>query len=282
MTVRNNEDRVGAPIQDSAPVEQMAQSNETFSFATPTEFVDLPTKGKCYPEGHPLYNQETVEIRYMTAKDEDILTSQSLLKKGLAIDRLLQNVIVNKSIKVGELYTGDKNAILIAARITGYGEDYSANLTCPVCGHVERHDFNLSDVRINHGEDEVPGVTRTKNNTFVFELPKSKVSVEVKMITGLEEKKLSDLAEKRKKLKMPEAPLTDQFRSIIVSVNGHTSKDALESFIENMPALDSKYLRGMYARITPNVDMTQVVTCSNCSSESEVQIPFTVDFFWPK
>ena len=87
---------------------------------------------------------------------------------------------------------------------------------------------------------------------------------------------------KRKKLKMPEAPLTDQFRSIIVSVNGHTSKDALESFIENMPALDSKYLRGMYARITPNVDMTQVVTCSNCSSESEVQIPFTVDFFWPK
>ena len=77
-------------------------------------------------------------------------------------------------------------------------------------------------------------------------------------------------------------PLTDQFRSIIVSVNGHTSKDALESFIENMPALDSKYLRGMYARITPNVDMTQVVTCSNCSSESEVQIPFTVDFFWPK
>ena len=140
----------------------------------------------------------------------------------------------------------------------------------------------MSDVRINHGEDEVPGVTRTKNNTFVFELPKSKVSVEVKMITGLEETKLSDLAEKRKKLKMPEAPLTDQFRSIIVSVNGHTSKDALESFIENMPALDSKYLRGMYARITPNVDMTQVVTCSNCSSESEVQIPFTVDFFWPK
>ena len=101
MTVRNNEDRTGAPIQDNAPVEQMAQNNETFSFATPTEFVDLPTKGKCYPEGHPLHNKETVEIRYMTAKDEDILTSQSLLKKGLAIVRLLQNVIVDKSIKVG-------------------------------------------------------------------------------------------------------------------------------------------------------------------------------------
>ena len=102
------------------------------------------------------------------------------------------------------------------------------------------------------------------------------------MITGLEEKKLSDLAEKRKKLKLPEAPLTDQFKAIIVSVNGHANGDAVGSFIENMPALDSKYLRGMYARVTPNIDLTQYVTCPNCSSETEVQIPFTVDFFWPK
>ena len=128
----------------------------------------------------------------------------------------------------------------------------------------------------------MPGTTRTENNTFIFELPKSKVSVEVRMITGLEEKKLSDLAEKRKKLKLPEAPLTDQFRSIIVSVNGHTSSDAVGSFVENMPALDSKYLRGMYARVTPNIDLTQDVTCPNCSNETEVQLPFTVDFFWPK
>ena len=218
----------------------------------------------------------------MTAKDEDMLTSQSLLKKGLAIDRLLQNVIVDKSIKVGELYTGDKNAILVAARITGYGEDYSANLTCQACGTNERYDFDLSDIKTNYGDGEVPGTTRTENNTFIFELPKSKVSVEVRMITGLEEKKLSDLAEKRKKLKLPEAPLTDQFRSIIVSVNGHTSSDAVGSFVENMPALDSKYLRGMYARVTPNIDLTQDVTCPNCSNETEVQLPFTVDFFWPK
>ena len=107
-------------------------------------------------------------------------------------------------------------------------------------------------------------------------------NVQIGHITGKEEKQLTELAEKRKKLKMPEAALTDQFKAIIVSVNGNTSNEVMESFIENMPALDSRYLRGMYARITPNVDLTQIVTCDDCSSDTEVQIPFTVDFFWPK
>ena len=283
MSIRNNEDRVGAPIQDIAPVEQMAEKNENFSFATPTEFVELPTRGRFYPEGHPLHNQETVEIRYMTAKDEDILTSQSLLKKGIAIDRLLQNIIVNKNIKVDELYTGDKNAIVVATRITGYGDDYSARVTCQACGESEDHDFNLSNIKPDYGDDlEGVNVERTENNTFIFELPKSKVNVEVCLLTGKEERILTKLSEKRKKLKMPEAPLTDQFKTIIVSVNNNSDPHIIESFIENMPALDSRYLRGIYARVTPNIDLTQEVTCPSCDNDTEVQLPFTVEFFWPK
>ena len=283
MSIRNNEDRVGAPIQDIAPVEQMAEKSENFSFTTPTEFVELPTKGRFYSEDHPLYNQDTVEIRYMTAKDEDILTSQSLLKKGIAIDRLLQNIIIDKNIKVDELYTGDKNAIVVATRITGYGDDYSARLTCQSCGSSEEYNFNLSDLKIDYGESSKElNVEKTENNTFIFELPTSKVNVEIRLLTGKDERALIKLSEKRKKLKMSEAPLTDQFKLIISSVNNNQDPQVIESFIEKMPALDSRYLRGIYARITPNIDLTQEVTCSSCDNDTEVQLPFTVDFFWPK
>tara|TARA_Y100000034_G_C6848645_1_gene384747 strand:+ start:118 stop:969 length:852 start_codon:yes stop_codon:yes gene_type:complete len=283
MTIRNNEDRVGAPIQDDTPVEQAVEQNDTFSFVTPTEFVELPTKGRFYPEDHPLHNQETLEIRYMTAKDEDILTSQSLLKKGIAIERLLQNVIVDKNIKIEDLYVGDKNAVIIATRITGYGSDYDVKITCPSCGENEDHSFNLKDVDTNYGDNiKDLNVEVTEDNTFIFNLPKSEVNVEVRLLTGQDERNLMLSSERRKKHKLPEATLTDQFKNMIVSVNGRKDSETVNTFINNMPAIDSKYLRGKYMRVVPNVDMTTVFYCSSCGAENEAAIPFTTDFFWPK
>ena len=115
-----NSDRLGTqPVQNSSPPPQVAQNNDAnpFSFVVPTEFVELPSKGKYYPEHHPLHNQETIEIKHMTAKEEDILTSRALLKKGIALDRLLDSVIINNKIKASQLLVGDRNAILIATRI---------------------------------------------------------------------------------------------------------------------------------------------------------------------
>ena len=123
---RNNDERIGARQGAStAPV----GSSDVFSFSTPTEFVDLPTGGKYYPEDHPRHGKDQDEIRFMTAKDEDILSSRTLLKKGLAVDRFLQNIIVNKSIRVEDLFIGDKNAVLVAARVTGFGATYATRIT---------------------------------------------------------------------------------------------------------------------------------------------------------
>ena len=148
-----NEDRLGAIEQtgasDAPPV---LEKNSILDFVLPTEFVDLPTKGRFYPEEHPLHGKESIEIRYMTAKDTDILTSKSLLKKGVAVDRMLQNIIVDKSIKVDDLYSGDKNAILIAARINGFGPEYKTKVTCPQCGATSEHAFNLEEVRCGEFE----------------------------------------------------------------------------------------------------------------------------------
>ena len=286
MTVRNNEDRVGAipASPPPPPLEQpRAQNEPTFSFTTPTEFVELPSCGRYYPSDHPLYGIDTLEIRYMTAKDEDILTSRSLLKKGVAIERMLENILVNKNIEVDDLLVGDKNALIVAARITGYGEDYETKITCPACTETVGYTFDLTEKKMNAG-GALPtyDVTETESRTFLIKLPISKVSLEVRFLTGHDEKKLAQISERRKKHSLSEAVLTDQFRLMIASVNGDDRMETIASFIEAMPAQDSRHLRLIYSTIMPNVELNQSFTCSSCGYEEEVDVPFTADFFWPR
>ena len=287
MSARNNEDRLGAA--SSAADSSMAAmasgeaSSAPLTFSTPTEFVELPSRGRYYSEGHPLYNAETLEIRYMTAKDEDILSSRSLLKKGLAIDRFLSNVLVDKKIKIDDLLVGDKNAVLVASRITGYGEVYSTNVTCPACATNQTFDFDLSETKINYADDfEEHGVELTPDNTFIIHLPKTDVDVEVKMLTGVDEKKLSKIIEHKKKHKLPETMTTDQMRMYIISVNGHDNKQTIESLIQNLPAADARHIRDIYGKVTPNVDLKHYFECETCGYEQLMEVPFTADFFWPK
>jgi len=283
MTYRNNEDRLGA--KKPAPDVPLSDKNDssTFSFVTPTEFVDLPSKGAFYPPEHPLYGVDALEIRYMTAKEEDILTSKSLLKKGVAIDRLLQNVLVDKSVRLGDLLVGDKNALIVAARVTGYGSEYNTKIVCPFCGNNQEHRFDLSEIPHKHPDNiEELGAVLTKNGTFLIDLPKTNVSVEVRLLTGTDEKMVMEQEEKRKKLKLPETALTDQFKRMIISINGNKQSDIIWEFIENMPAIDSRHLRNVYANITPNVDLERILTCEECGVENEITIPFSAQFFWPK
>ena len=283
MTRRNNEERLGVKKETpEPPLHDMEESN-AFSFVTPTEVVDLPSRGEFYPPGHPLYQVDAVEIRYMTAKEEDILTSRSLLKKGLAVDRLLQNVIVDKNIRVDDLLVGDKNALIVASRITGYGREYNVNVTCPFCGANQEHLFDLHAAEHKFPENlEELGVTKTDSGTFLIELPKTKLNAEVRLLTGKDEKDLSQREEKRKKLKLDEETLTGQLKKLIVSVNGNTDAGVINDFVENMPAADSRHLRNVYADITPNVNLDREITCQECGVENEIVIPFSAQFFWPK
>jgi len=283
--VRNNEERVGSTIPTAPtpppvmePSAATPSGDQPFSFVTPTEFVELPSKGKFYPEGHALQGTETVEIRYMTAKDEDTLTSPSLLKKGLALDRLLQNVIIDKKVKADDLLIGDKNAILVAARISGYGAEYATRIPCQSCGSITTYEFDLSDIDTNDGSD----LDLDATGAFYCVLPKMKVRVGLKLLCGSDEKRLTKLAERRKKKNLPEAALTDQFRAIIVSVNDNTDTKHIDALIDNMPAQDSRHLRSFYGAAIPNMDLKQDFECPACDAIEEVMIPFTTEFFWPK
>ena len=173
--IRNNEDRTGprSTAADEIPAD-IKQMMNPMDFVAPTEMVDLPSKGQGYPEGHPLYEQECVEIRFMTAKEEDILTSQSLLKKGVAIERVLQSLVKNKAIDVSTMLVGDRNAMLIASRASAYGKWYKTTITCPSCGEKGKKAIDLYKAKVYHGDNtEEYQVEKTANGTFKVNLPYS-------------------------------------------------------------------------------------------------------------
>ena len=272
---RNNSDRTGPPIQ---PAQQPVQnSNPLLNFVKPTNFVTLPSKGK-YPEGHPLKDKEVVEVYQMTAKDEDILTSETLIKNGIVIDRFVENILVDKSIIVDTLYIGDKNAILLESRKLGYGVEYDTEIICPNCFEKNSLSYDLNDAGIYFGSEE--GVNEKGN--YVFELPETKVKLELKILTSKDESLIFKRMSSSKKKNQNESAVTDQYKLMVVSANGVTDRGQINEFIEVLPIKDSLSLKKYYKKITPNIDMKFDFVCKSCGYEQELEVPLGAEFFWPK
>ncbi len=285
--MRNNEDRTGPvnPDNSTAATEATtAQTRSPLEFVTPTDFVELPSKGVGYSVNHPLHNKEVIEIKYMTAKEEDILTSRSLLKKNLAVERLLQSIILDKTVDPKTMLTGDRNAILIQARATAYGHEYSTLVACPACGAKSKHSFDLLNPAKWHGTemvDNIQGLEKTNNGTFLVTCPATNFKVELKLMTGEDEQWITKVSQVNKKNKMPENLMSLQYQRMIVSVEGHTERRVLEHFLRNAPAKDMRYLKNVYRDISPDVKITKDFECPSCDHEQELEVPFGADFFWP-
>jgi len=279
---RNKERLGGVQQQDTNPPPAAMQADPGgFSFVVPTEFVELPSGGKFYPEGHPLHKQESIEIRQMTAKEEDILTSRTLLKKGVALDRVIENLIVDKRIDPLSLLVGDRSAIIVACRVSGYGNMYETKVTCPECQTHQEYNFDLNDTNIYGGENTAKlDVTDNKNGTFNVELPKTGVTVTFKLLCGKDEKRLLAGIENDRKRKN-ERHVTRQLVNTVVAVNGDTSADTINYLIENIPSMDSRHIRLSYRLAAPTLDLTQYFECSDCGHEQDMEVPLTADFFWP-
>ena len=238
----------------------------------PTEMVDLPSRGHFYFEGHPLSSGK-VEIKYMTAKEEDILTSQNLIKQGTVIDKLLESLIIDKSIKIDDMLVGDKNAIMVAARILGYGKKYE-------------FEYDGVEQSVDLSKLEPIDLDFTKftkgQNEFSFELPNSKRTVTFKLLSGNDERVITNEIEARKKInKDVSSELTTRLKQMILSVDGTTEKSYINNFVDNeFLSRDSYALREYLVDITPDIDMSIKITNSN-GKEVEVAVPITVRFFWP-
>lgn len=285
MASKRNSSRLSAPTPEDtssvASVVATQPTNDIFSFVTPTEFVELPSGGRFYPEGHPLFEVDSIEIRHMTAKEEDILTSEALLRKGLALDRMLQSLLVDKSIKLDDFLIGDKNALVVAARITGFGPEYLTSLTCPNCNVVIEAEFDLDALTLNSAEELPNEIEPTTTGTFKFTLPTTQVEAEVRLLTAGMERRLTESTEKKKKLNLPDTRSTDLLKAVMVSINGVDDSSMISRFAELMPALDSRFLRRAYEKIKPDVDLRQDFVCESCSYAGKVVMPLTAEFFWP-
>ena len=253
----------------------MAENKEKQAPKFPSEMIDLPSGGKIYGKDSPLYDGK-IEIKYMTAKEEDILTSQNLIKKGLVLDKLLESLIITPSVSPDDLLTGDKNAIMIASRILAYGPEYTCEVTNPSTGENIQHTFNLADCPFK----ELPKDVDYSINEFSVELPVSKNNITFKLLTGKDEHIIDRELKSRKKLGGVAPELTTRLKYIITSLNGDDNKSEINSFVDNLLlSKDSLFLRTEVARISPDIDMKQEIDIEG--DLVEVDIPMTVSFLWP-
>ena len=240
----------------------------------PTEIVPLPSGGKYYPDGHPLSSGE-VEVKYMTAKEEDILTSQNLIKQGKVIDVLLES-LVQGDFDMNDMLIGDKNAVMIAARVLGYGKDYEFEMEDPTTGEKEKQVLDLTT--LNHKEIDF-------DNDYTFELPNSKRVLGWKFITQRDENEISEELKALRKVTRKsgiEQEVTTRLRKVITSVDGDESVGTINNFVNNeFLSRDSKAFRDYLMSITPDVDLNIIIDFSS-GEEVEVTVPMTVEFFWPK
>ena len=238
----------------------------------PTEVVDLPSKGYFYVNGHPLSSGK-VEIKYMTAKEEDILSSENLIRQGIVLDKLMEALIVDKDVNVDDLLTGDKNAIMVASRILAYGKDYNFEYD----GIEQEVDLTLLENKKIDFSNHTRGL-----NEFEFELPNSKRKVKFKLPNGHDEKLVEEEVKALKKINQNvSAELTTRFKKTILSVDDNSDPKHINNFVDNeFLSRDSLALRIYMAEVTPNIDMNTKIKTAD-GEEIEVAIPVTLRFFWP-
>ncbi len=244
-------------------------SDDKFKF--PTEMIELPSKGLLYPEDHPLASGQ-VEMKYMTAKEEDILTNQNYISKGIVLDKLLQSLIITE-FNYSDLLIGDKNAILIASRISGYGKDYSFTYD-----GVEKT-VDLSS--LENKEIDEPTFTRGVNE-FNYTLPHTNTDVTFQLMTeGLDKKIDREITAIKKINKLASPEFTTRLKHVITSVNSDTDPKTIKDFVENyLLAKDARALREHIAGMQPDVDMTTTVV-DDYGETIDIEVPITVNFFFP-
>lgn len=266
----------------SPHIQQMSASDKVrsdFGLDIPVETIPLPSNGMVYPTDSTLFGRETVEIKAMTAREEDILTSRAYLKKGTVVSELIKSCLIDKSIDPRDLLTGDRNALMVAVRITGYGSDYNAEIECPECGTKAPHAFDLAGLPIRRLE--IPPVSPGMN-LFDFVLPYSKKVVKFRFLTGRDEEEIVATSDKQKKLGMStDTTITTSLLYSIVSIDGVEDRAKISAFVKMMPARDSLALRNYIRDNEPGILMKQETTCPACGHAEEVSMPLGVSFLWP-
>ena len=268
--------------------QQQYEQKQVSDYKFPTEIVELPSKGLIYPKDNPLSSGK-VEMKYMTAKEEDILTTQSYIKDGSVLDRLFQSLIVSNGegvpIKYVDLVTGDKNAIMIAARILGYGKDYEVEITDPFTDKKQKDVIDLTQFENNEydGSKQV----ELHRNEFEFILPKSNRKITFMAMTESKERKvkhqIEEIKKQNRKVKdLTSRDLTTRLKNMILSVDDESEQRVINNFVDNeLFAVDSQSLRAYINEVVPDINMTYEFISEETGERRDMLLPMDVSFFWP-
>ena len=271
-----------AGVPNAPTMSRAEAARRELGIEIPRALVPLPSRGLVYPPGSALHLKEQVEIKEMTTQEEDILMSKALIKKGTVINELIRSCLIDPNIQVSDILAGDRNALMVAIRVTGYGCEYVPVVDCPKCEIRQESSVNLSDLEIKPLtiNPVTPGTNR-----FAFTLPVCKKDVEFRFLTGKDEEEIQATMEGRKKsgLQNDNVISTRLFHSII-SIGGNTDRSFISKFIQYMPARDSLQLRHWIDNHEPGIDMKYPFVCSNgdCGFTEEINMPIGITFFWPK
>lgn len=254
---------------------------DDFGWEIPVDSAPLPSKGLLYDKDSTLHGRETIDFRAMTAKEEDILMSQAYIKKGIVIDKLLESCIVDKTINTGELLTGDRNTILVALRVTGFGSGYKTQVTCPHCNYKETRDFDLTKLKLKqlNAQPVAQGL-----NEFEVHLPITNKTATISLMTSEVENNINE-TEKRNKELLGIDPdtnrVTTRLFNVIQSIDGIRDRNKIKKFVEKMPLRDSRAIRKFITDNEPGIDMSSSYVCNSCNKEAQVTLSLGLNFLWP-
>ena len=249
--------------------------NKKYDF--PTEVITLPSEGKCYPEDHPLSSGE-LEIKYMTAKEEEILASQNLISKGVVLDKLFESIIADKKINIDDIIIGDKNAIVLATRILGYGPEYKIQVPS-IEGQTEIQ-IDLSKVQTK----DVDLDKLNRENIYEWVTPVGKNVIKWRMLTHGDEKMIDTDVRAMNRLNKDgaSAELTTRYRYMIKSVDGKEDTKSIVDFVNNkFLARDTRAFRNHIKELQPDMKMEFEYDNPNTGEKEMTPIPMGVGFFWP-
>ena len=248
-------------------------------YGFPTEVLSLPSQGLLYPEDSPL-RSGTIDVKYMTAKEEDILTSQNLIEQGKVISKLLESVIADPKVKLNDMLIGDKNALMVGTRVLGYGKDYGITLVDPDTNERVEHIVDLTKLDNKPIDEKL----FENGNSFTLELPNSKRVIGFKLLTQKDENEIDEMMkdyEKVEKLTGVSYSLTTRLKHQIVSIDDNTDQKEIDKFVDNeFLALDTRVFRKHLEEITPDIELKFDYT-SQAGNQHKLTVPLGIDFFWP-
>lgn len=277
MTNKFDDDDVDVDID----IDMVETKKSKYENELPLDICPLPSKGRLYPADHPLHMKEFMEFKAMTTYEENILATPALLRQGTVLNVLIDSCLLDKTINSETFLMGDKAALLIFIRISGFGDEYKSIITCGSCKKEFPHIFSLSKAKIKPlgADPDVEG-----KNLFSFTLPKSGKVVKFSLMTDKDDLEVMEIQKARKSAYSSviiDTTITDRLLIQIKEIGGEKDKGKIRRIIESMPIMDSRALRKYMAKIEPDLLMKEEVTCRHCGMTSERHISMGYDFFWP-